>query len=217
LAAPVAVVHQPGIGAAVPDRHFERFDDEFGAHVLGHRPAHAAAAEGVDDDREVGLARPGGDLGEIGHPEPVRRGGREVAAHKIRRGRDSRHADRRLALAAPDQARQAGLTHQPRDPLATHTDAAVAQLGMHPRPAVGGLAFGVDPADLLDQLDVARGARRERAVLPGVVASATDAQHAAQQGDGMLCSLRVDQPEAHHRRSVSLAKKAAAALRISRS
>ena len=33
----------------------------------------------------------------------------------------------------------------------------------------------------------------------------------------MLCPLRVDQPEAHHRRSVSRAKKAAAALRISRS
>jgi len=29
------------------------------------------------------------------------------------------------------------------------------------------------------------------------------AEHAAQQGDGVLCSLSLDQPEAHSRRSVS--------------
>jgi hypothetical protein len=45
------VVHQAGVGAAVPDRHLQRFDDQLGAHVLGHRPADAATAEGVDDDR----------------------------------------------------------------------------------------------------------------------------------------------------------------------
>jgi hypothetical protein len=36
-------------------------------------------------------------------------------------------------------------------------------------------------------------------------------------GDAMLCSLRLDQPEAHGRRSVSRAKKAVAFFRISRS
>jgi hypothetical protein len=35
-------MHQSGLGPALPDRHLERFDDELGAHVLGHRPAHAA-------------------------------------------------------------------------------------------------------------------------------------------------------------------------------
>ena len=42
ISALVAVMHQSGLGPALPDRHLERFDDELGAHVLGHRPAHAA-------------------------------------------------------------------------------------------------------------------------------------------------------------------------------
>jgi hypothetical protein len=37
------VVNEADIGAALPERHLERFDDELGAHVLGHRPADAAA------------------------------------------------------------------------------------------------------------------------------------------------------------------------------
>ena len=41
--------------------------------------------------------------------------------------------------------------------------------------------------------------------------------HAAQQGDRELCGLRLDEPEPRHGRSVSLAKKAAARFRISRS
>src|SRR3954463_16058310 len=39
LAAPVAVMDQSDIGAAPPERHLKRFDDQFGAHVVGHRPA----------------------------------------------------------------------------------------------------------------------------------------------------------------------------------
>ena len=39
----------------------------------------------------------------------------------------------------------------------------------------------------------------------------------AQQGDGELCGLSLDEPEPRHGRSVSLAKKAAARFRISRS
>src|SRR3712207_8616438 len=37
----------------------------------------------VADERRVGEPRPGGDVGQIGDPELVRRGRREVAAHQI--------------------------------------------------------------------------------------------------------------------------------------
>src|SRR4051794_4804531 len=177
----------------------------------------AAAREAVHHDGEIELALPGRDLGRLGDPEPVRLAWREVAAHEIGRGGDARHRDRRAALAPAHHARQPGLAHQPSGALAAHAHAAVAQLGVHPRPAVGRLALIVDGADLAEQLVIAAPPRARRPVLPGVVAGSADAEHAAQQGDGMLCFLRVDQPEAHHRRSVSRAKKAAAALRISRS
>jgi hypothetical protein len=149
-------MHQARVGSALPDRHLERLDDELGAHLLGHRPADAAATERIDDDSQVELALPGRDLGQIGYPEPIRRLRREVAAHEIRRRGDARDADRGLAVAAADQARQAALAHQPRDALAAHAHAAVTQLGMDARPAVGALALAVDRADRFEQLAVAR-------------------------------------------------------------
>lgn len=56
-----------------------------------------------------------------------------------------------------------------------------------------------------------------RPPLPGVEALAGDTDDTAQQGEGELCGLGLDEPEPRHGRSVSLAKKAAARFRISRS
>jgi len=148
-------MHESGLGPALPDRHLERFDDELGAHVLGHRPAHAAAAEAVDDDREIELALPRRDLGQVSHPQPVRRLRGEVATHEIRCRGDAGHTDRGLALAPAHHARQPSLAHQPRNALAAHADAAVTQLGVDAGPAVGGLALSVDRGDRFEQLAVA--------------------------------------------------------------
>ena len=60
-------------------------------------------------------------------------------------------------------------------------------------------------------------ARRRLAGLPRVIARAADAEHAAHRLDRVLGLLRRDEPEDHRRVSLSLAKKAAAFLRISRS
>src|SRR5829696_1461657 len=100
------------------------------------------------------------------------------------------HADRGLALAPPHHSRQPGLAHQPGDALAARTHAAVAQLGVHARPAVGGLALAVNHADLLEQFVVAALARRCRPVLPGVVAGSADAEHAAHRRRDAVASSR---------------------------
>jgi hypothetical protein len=47
-----------------------------------------------------------------------------------------------------ERAVQAGLAHQPLDPLAGHPDAPPAQDGVHPRRAVGATGDGVDVGDL---------------------------------------------------------------------
>src|SRR5215204_4792678 len=75
----------------------------------------------------------------------------------------------------------------------------------------------VDLADALGQPRVLERPRRSRPALPGVKARAADAQHAAHRLDRVLGLLRRDEPEDHRRLSLSLAKKAAAFLRISRS
>jgi hypothetical protein len=177
-------MHEPGGGLALPDGHLERFDDELGAHVLGHRPADATARVAVDDDREVELALPSGDLGEVRRPQPILGRGREVATDEVGRRAHPGHADRGLAAPADEQARQARLAHQPRDPLAAGAHAARSQLGVHPRPPVAAVALVVDLADPRQQLAIAPLALADAAARPRVEAGARDAEHAAQQGDG---------------------------------
>ena len=50
-----------------------------------HPPADDAAGIGVDDEGDVGKARPGDDIGEVGDPEPVRCRNPEVAVYPVER------------------------------------------------------------------------------------------------------------------------------------
>jgi hypothetical protein len=68
----IAVMDRPRSGSPVPDRHLQRVDDQFGAQVVGHCPTDDAAAEAVDDDRQIEPALGGGVLGDVGDVEPVR-------------------------------------------------------------------------------------------------------------------------------------------------
>ena len=46
-------------GSPLSERHVERIQDEAGAQVAGHGPAHDTAAEGIQDDGQVEEAGPG--------------------------------------------------------------------------------------------------------------------------------------------------------------
>jgi hypothetical protein len=51
--------------------------------VVGDRPAHDSAAEGVEDHGQVHLAVAGGVFGDVHHPQAVRSSGVELAADEI--------------------------------------------------------------------------------------------------------------------------------------
>jgi hypothetical protein len=74
---------QPGRWLPLGDRHVEGVQDQFGAQVLGHRPAHHPAGVGVQDDRQVQPALAGALLGDVGRPEPIRRWWGEVPLDQI--------------------------------------------------------------------------------------------------------------------------------------
>jgi hypothetical protein len=65
--------------AALGERHVERVKDEVGAQVRRHRPADDATAPRVEDNGEVQEAGPGRDVRDVGDPELIRGGRREVA------------------------------------------------------------------------------------------------------------------------------------------
>lgn len=102
---------------APPEGHLDGVDDELGTDVVGHRPAHNSAAEGVEDHGQVDLAVPGGVFGDVHHPQAVRFGGIELAADEIVGGLAAIAACAAASSPTVDP-RDAGLAHQPLDPLA---------------------------------------------------------------------------------------------------
>ena len=211
--------HAGGVLTADADCHPECVEDEVGFEVVAHRPADDPAAEDILDGSEEEEALTGLDVLEVADPEPVRLGAGEVAVDEVRRRVSLRIADRRLeAAAASVGAADAELPHQPSDALLADLDAiAEAQLGVDPRCTVDLLGLAVDLPDPLAELAVGELPGARRTALPGVEALTRDTDDPAQQGDRELCGLSLDEPEPGHGRSVSLAKKAAARFRISRS
>jgi hypothetical protein len=50
---PRSVMHRSGRRPAGGDGRADGVEDQFGAQVVGHRPADHLATEGIDDDRQV--------------------------------------------------------------------------------------------------------------------------------------------------------------------
>jgi hypothetical protein len=146
-------------------------DDELGAHVMVHRPAHDPAAVDVLDGDEVQPPLPGPEVGDVGNPEHVRRLGPELPRDEVIRDPDAGNPDRRLALPAADQPRQAGLAHQPLDAFLADVGAVrEPQLGVDAPRAVDATTIAVDLLDLLEQPGVAKRAIARPPVGPVVIA-----------------------------------------------
>jgi len=79
----------PGSGRR-RERHLERVDDDCGAGVGGHRPAHDQPRVGVLDGREVQPALAGAQVGDVRDPQHVRAIGTELPLDQISGGRDAR-------------------------------------------------------------------------------------------------------------------------------
>ena len=208
-----------GVSAASGHGHPERVEHELALEVVTHRPADDPAAEDVLDGGEEEEALPGLHVLEIAHPEPVRLRPREVAVDEVRRRVPLRVTHGRAhPAAAPVGAADAELTHQPGHALLADRDPVdELQLRVDPRCAIDLFRLEVDLPDPLAELAVGELTCARRPAFPGVVALTCHTDDPAQQGDGELCGLSLDEPEPRHGRSVSLAKKAAARFRISRS
>jgi hypothetical protein len=80
---------------------------------------------------------PGAMFGDVGDPQHVRAGGGEAPVDQIRGRSGVRVTHRATAAPAPVEALDAGLAHQPGDPLLVGGPAQFhRQLGVHPRRTV---------------------------------------------------------------------------------
>ena len=168
LRSAVVVMDQPGqVGVAFappgPDGLLERVQDDAGGHRGGGPPAEDPAGVGVDDERDVDPARPGRDIGQVGHPQPVRRRRGEVAAPTRSAGRSAAGSAIVVRLTLPRTApRRPNAPHQPLHRAAGHRDAFPVQLQPHLPGPVDAEVRRVDPVDLDLQLLVADLPRRRR-------------------------------------------------------
>ena len=214
-------VHDGAVGRlATPDRHLQRVDDELRAEVVRERPADHAPGPGVEHDREIDLAGAGRVFRDVAHPERVWRVDAELPVDEIV-GRDGAEVS---AGAAPPPAAIHALdsrrAHQPGDAFASHLDASTeAQLGVHPRAAVGAPALAVDLDDRRRQGMILTHPRRgvTLTLAPFVEAGGRHLHHTATRRDRQVRAALGDEGEPHFGTTFSLAKYAAARLRISTS
>lgn len=106
-------------GPTLCDGHLQGVQDQFRTQVVGHRPSDNPAAEGVEHDGEIEETGSRGNVGNIGHPEPVRGFGHEVAVDEVGSWAHLLISPRRdgaaASVAGPNET---GLAHQPGDALA---------------------------------------------------------------------------------------------------
>jgi len=195
------MVDEPGRRTPARHRHRERVDDELGLEVVAHRPADDLAGVHVHHHAEEQVALERRHVGDVGEPEPVRPLGDELALDQVGSGRRLRVGDGRARLlAAPGDALDAEVAHQPGDPLAPDADLVVlTQLVGDPDRAVGLVRAVIDRDDQLLQLLIAQVPQTPSAPPPGVEALPRHIENLAEPGDAVLCLLRLDQPELHRR------------------
>src|SRR4051794_29798036 len=211
----VGVLDQPRRRLPSLQGHPQGVARQLGPQVVGHAPADDLARGQVLDRGEVEPAFPGRDVAEVGQPDRVRPLGGEVPVEQVRRDRVVVPAVGRARHAAPP-ARDGETvpTHEPRHPLATDPDALRPRLGVHARAAVGAPAGLEDRPDPLAHPSVGRVAAGRSPPQPGVEAAGRDADQPAQHSHREGRALGGDEAVPHEA-TASLAKKAAARLRIS--
>src|SRR5438093_10927512 len=113
--------------------------------MIGERPAHDAAAECVQDDRQIQPTFPGAHIRDIRDPHGVGTSRTEVASYEVWRlsggcGRTDRGAPKALRTSTGKTSH----AHQASDAFAANTCASRTQLGMNPRRTICTVAGCVD-------------------------------------------------------------------------
>src|SRR5579859_4950514 len=153
-------------GSSLPESHVECFEHQLSPEMRRHRPTNDAPTPSVDHDCEVQKPRPGGDVCDVGNPQPIALIGRKVAIDQVwRRPRVSISNSRSCAPTSAD-AGETFDAHQTRHSLAIDQLAAGCELGVDSWTAVGPSRAHMDRTDPLAQGSVRLSACRRRPFEP---------------------------------------------------
>ena len=206
---------------SLPQTHVDSVQHQIGLFRHARPPADDFPGEHVDRERHVHGAGPGGDVGEVGHPQPVRRTRRELPFHQVRGPDTVLVLDRGAHRLPTHHAGQAQAAHQPLHPAPTHVDTVPAQLPPHLPGPVHRKVLPIDVTNHCHQFLIADCACRRSPGQRGVIGGRSDlmpelGQHGTDRLDPEpVFMFRDERYERGSRGSSSLAKKADAAFRIS--
>ena len=124
-------------GRALCERPVEGGKHQLGEQPRGHGPTHHAPAEAIEHHRQIQKSRPGRNVGDVGHPQLIGRGGVKIPLDQIRRRTRIGPADRGAHAFTPTHAAQSRLARQPCNALLAHARALLGQLGMEARCPIG--------------------------------------------------------------------------------
>ncbi len=182
--APIGVVDQLGQRVTPrPDGHLERVEGEFGVQRSAHPPAHDGPAEGVDDEGGIDEACARPDVGQIGHPQPVRSRRREDPLDEIGRALADQSRPGRPDPLHAGHAGQAERAHKAGHPVAADGDPFPAQRAPGLARAIHTEVLAVDAGDVDRQRLITDRARRRWPDLGGVVGRRGDLQRPADRLD----------------------------------
>src|SRR5690349_8042909 len=214
LAAAIRVMQQTLRRMAVLQRHLQGVQHDAAFEPFAERPANHAAREQIDDYRQVQPTLQGPQIGNVCDPAPVGGGHGKLPVQQILLNRQAMPGISGGAEATVSARPQSCSSHQPRHPLAPGALAAHAQLEVDSRATVAAAILPVNRCDFEPQPLIFLGMMGGRPFTPSVVSRPRDFECPAHQCYWVTGLLPCDNSESH---SLSLAKKAVAFFRISRS
>src|SRR4249919_1736985 len=126
--------------------------------MIRHRPADDLAAVEVHDCGQIEPSLIGLDVGDVGEPDPVRRGGDEVPIEQVRGDREVVTAVGRSCPAWPrHDGANAVTAHQSLDATAAHPAALSLQFDMDTRAAIAAVGVAMDPLDVINEVTIGDG------------------------------------------------------------
>jgi hypothetical protein len=143
------------VALPLPDSHLEGVQDQIGGHRLGGPPAGDHPGVHIDAKRHIDKPDPGGDIGEIDHPQLIRPLRLELPLHQILRAWHGRVRSRRADLGAADHTAQPVGLDQPFHGAAGRHDAFSVQLTPHLAGPIHPIVVRMHPPNLGQQLRVA--------------------------------------------------------------
>src|SRR5580658_2489560 len=216
--APTIGVMDDTTGLSLRDRHLQRLQNQFGAQVRFHRPAHDPARIHIQHDRQIQKSGPARNVGDISHPQTIWTLTVEAPLHQIHRGLITHIGLRRHDKTTQRRSTQARRTHQACHALATNADGVIiGQLRMNVRRAVGPARAPMNRLDLAGEPQILSLTRAHRSIAPCIEPAPRYSQQSAHKPDRVGGLVRFHEPEERFEVPLSVANQAAAFERISRS